>query len=90
MCYTLHGDFVKLSDTLDLSQESESSKSEVNAFRTKLVLLHEALCCRFPGLSFSGTAGWLWDENRTNTGLDVAVAMTVIGPNMKAGWRAAR
>lgn len=55
----------------------------------RLVLLDEPLCCRFPELSFSGTAGWLWGEHRTNTGLDVAVAMTVIGPNMKAGWRAA-
>lgn len=55
----------------------------------RLVLLDEALCCRFPDLSLSGTAGWLWCENRTNTGLDVAVAMVVmIGPNMKAGWRA--
>ncbi len=56
----------------------------------RLVLLDEALCCRFPDLSLSGTAGWLWGENRTNTGLDVAAGMTVmIGPNMKAGWRAA-
>lgn len=56
----------------------------------RLVLLDEALCCRLPDLSLSGTAGWLWGKNRTYTGLDVAVAMTVmIGPNMKAGWMAA-
>lgn len=55
----------------------------------RLFLLYEALCCRFPYLSLSGTAGWLWGVNRTNTGLDVAVAMTVIGPNMKVGQRAA-
>lgn len=59
----------------------------------KLVLLCEALCCCFPDLSLSGNAWWLWGENRTNTGWDVAVAvavaMTVIGPNMKAGEKAA-
>lgn len=52
------------------------------------VLLYEAFGCRLPGLSFSGTAGWLWDKNRTPTGVDMAVSMTVIGMNMKAGWRA--
>lgn len=56
----------------------------------KLVLLDEALFCCFPDLAFSGTAGWLWGEKRTTTGLDVAEAMTVIGANVKAGWRAAR
>ena len=53
------------------------------------VLLDEALCCRFPGLSLSGATGWLWSASRTNTGLDVAVAMAVIGSDMKAGRRAA-
>lgn len=50
-------------------------------------LLDEALCCRFPDLSLSGTTGRLGGENRTHTGL--AVAVTVAGSNMKAGWRAA-
>lgn len=54
----------------------------------RLVLLDEALCCRFSDLSFSGIAGRLWGENRTNTGLDVAVAMTVVRPNMKGQWAA--
>lgn len=53
------------------------------------VLLDEAFCCRFPDLSFPSAAGWLRGENRTNIGLDVAVAMAVIGPNVKAGWRIA-
>lgn len=86
VCYKLHGDFVKLSAILDLSIIRSRSKSIQFG---SLVLLDEALCCRFPDLSLSGAAGWLWGENRTNAGLNVAVAMTVTGPNMKAGWRAA-
>ncbi len=54
-----------------------------------MVLLDEALCCCFPDLSLSGTAGGLWGKTRTHTGLDVALAMRVTGPNMEAGWRAA-
>lgn len=55
----------------------------------RLVSLDEALSWIFPDLSLSGIAGWLWGENRTNTGSDVAVAMTMTGSDMIAGWRAA-
>lgn len=55
----------------------------------RLVSLDEALPCIFPGLPLSGIAGWLRGENGTNTSSDVTVAMTMTGPDMIAGWRAA-
>lgn len=77
MRYMINGD-IQLSATLGKMLSEQDS-----------VLLYEAFCCHFPGLSFSGTARWLWEKNRTPTGLDMAVSMTVIGMNMKVGWRAA-
>lgn len=53
------------------------------------VLLDEALGGRFPGLPVSEAAGWFRDKSRADAGLAVAVAVSVTGPNMIAGRRAA-
>lgn len=53
------------------------------------VLLYEALCGCFPGLPVSEAARRFGDKSRADASLAGAVTMTVTGPNVIAGRRAA-